>query len=165
LLSDKPAKRSMTIAHHLLIALVATAPAFASAQEDPLKSPACGEAVARLQAARADGDRAATAVESLRAAAAQACLGSRTPPKRPSRVLRAPVVVPPPQLEVPARVAPLPPLAPLPPPVAIERTPQPSLCDAGGCWSSDGSHLQLVPPGLPGPRGPCIAQGAVVYCP
>ncbi|HYE38627.1 MAG TPA: hypothetical protein VEB23_01765, partial [Ramlibacter sp.] len=77
--------------------LLACAPL--AAQDDPLKSPACGAALAQLQAARAGGTGAA--VEASRGAAAAACLGSSAAPVRPARVLRPPVSVPPPQVELP----------------------------------------------------------------
>jgi hypothetical protein len=152
----------MNIARALLPLLVA----LRCAAQDPLKSTACGTALAQLQAARAQQADAST-VESLRAAAANTCLGTATPPTRPRRVLQAPIVVPPPQIDVPAQAAPLqiPLPVPPPPPVAIQRPPSPALCDAGGCWSNDGTHLQQVPPTLIGPRGLCSQQGGVVYCP
>jgi hypothetical protein len=135
-----------------------------AAQEDPLKSAACAAALADLQSAR-QAQATASTVEALRSTAASACLGTATPPSRPSRVLQAPVVVPPPQIEVPASaLPPEPPAAPAPP-VAIQRPAAPALCDAGGCWSNDGTHLRQLPPGLAGPRGFCSLQGALVYCP
>jgi hypothetical protein len=154
----------MKIARALLPLLFVALPC--AAQEDPLKSAACGTALARLQAAR-EQKADAGSVERLRAAAAGTCLGSANPPVRPGRVLQAPVAVPPPQIEVPVQVAPVPvpvPAAPAPP-VAIQRPPVPALCDAGGCWTNDGSHLQQLPPGLIGPRGLCTQQGGLVYCP
>lgn len=136
----------------------------AAQQGDPLKSPACGAALSSLQAARAAG-AAPAAVEQLRDAAAGACLGSTTVPTRPARIAQPPVVVPPPQVEVPLRAAPLPaPVLP-PPPVAVERPPVPAVCDAGGCWSGGDTHLRHVPPSLAGPRGLCVQQGGLVYCP
>jgi hypothetical protein len=54
---------------------------------------------------------------------------------------------------------------PAPPPVAIQRPPAPALCDAGGCWTNDGTHLQQLPPGQIGPRGLCTQQGGLLYCP
>jgi hypothetical protein len=154
----------MKIARALLPLLLVALPC--AAQEDPLKSAACGSALAQLQAARQQGSGAGT-VEALRSAAANTCLGSAAPPTRPGRVLQAPVVVPPPQIEVPAQAAPLqvPLPLPAPPPVAIRRPPAPALCDAGGCWTSDGTHLQQLPPGLFGPRGLCTQQGGQLYCP
>lgn len=131
---------------------------------DPLKSPACGAALASLQAAR-DAGAAPAAVEERRSAAAGACLGSTAVPARPSRSTRAPVAVPPPPIEAPRRVAPLPaPVSP-PPPVAVERPPVPAICDAGGCWSDGDTHLRHLPPNLAGPQGLCVQQGGLVYCP
>lgn len=143
------------------IALCAAALPLHAQQADPLKSPACGAALADLQAARQGGGD----VNALRSAAASACLGSSALPTRPSRVLQAPVVVPPPQTELPPRVAPLPaPVLP-PPPVVVERAPLPATCDAGGCWSQgDGTHLRHVPPALVVPGVACTQQGTVVYC-
>jgi hypothetical protein len=149
----------MKIACALLL-LVATLPALA--QEDPLKSPACGAALASLQSARQAG---AGNVEALRSAAAGACLGTATGPSRPSRIAQSPVVVPPPQIDVPQQLAPLPaPMMP-PPPVAIGRPPSPATCDAGGCWAADGTHLRYIPPNLAGPSGLCTQQGGAIYCP
>lgn len=153
----------MKIALAWLLLLGAAAPLAAQA-DDPLKSPACGAALANLQSARTSG-AAAASVEALRSAAAAACLGSATVPARPPRVTQAPVVVPPPQIEGPQRVAPLPaPVLP-PPPVAIERAPLPATCDAGGCWVGGDTHLRHVPPNLAGPRGLCTQQGGLVSCP
>jgi hypothetical protein len=131
---------------------------------DPLKSPACGEALAGLQSAR-DGKAANASIETLRSRAATACLGQPGPPQRPGRVAQAPVVVPPPQIEIAPLPGPLPgPALPLPP-VAIQRPPSPALCDAGGCWADDGTHLRQVPPSLAGPRGMCTQQGGQLLCP
>lgn len=133
------------------------------AQQDPLKSAACGEALAALQRARADNAQAAR-VETLRAAAARTCPGSGALPTRPPRVVQAPIEVPPPQIEAPVAPPSLPPpiAPPPPPPVAIERYPQPATCDANGCWTSDGAHLRMVPAN---PPGLCTTQGGLVYCP
>ena len=146
----------------LLLALAATG--WVSAQDgDPLKSPACGAALADLQAARRS-DADAGAVQRLRSAAAGICLGSEAVPKRPARVAQPPIAVPPPQVDVPQRVAPLPAPVPAPPPVAIQRAPLPAQCDAGGCWTNEGSHLRHVPPTLVGPNGLCIQQAGQVFC-
>jgi hypothetical protein len=145
------------------LALVAFSAAHAQSP-DPLKSAECAAALAGLQAARS-GAGAPGRLEQMRGAAAAACLGSSTVPRRPSRVARPPVVVPPPQVEVPAQAAPAPAPALPPPPVAIERAPAPALCDANGCWTGDGTHLRHVPPNLAGPGGLCTQQGGVVYCP
>lgn len=154
----------MKIALALSLALAVLAPAGAQTG-DPLKSDACGAALAQLEAARKSTAAAPAAVQDLRSAAAAACLGSSAVPTRPSRVLQAPIVVPPPQIDLPAPLAPLPAPALPPPPVAIQRPPVPATCDAGGCWTNDGTHLRPLPPGLAGPNGLCVAQGGMVYCP
>lgn len=132
---------------------------------DPLKSPACGVAVAELQAAR-QGGAAAARVEALRAAAASTCLGMAGPPSRPGRVAQPPVVVPPPQVTPsPQAGVPLPAVTLPLPPVAIERPPTPAVCDPGGCWTNDGTHLRQLPPSQIGPRGQCTQHGGLLYCP
>lgn len=157
--------RAMKIAALVWLAAMAGGPAGAQ-PEDPLKSNACGAALASLQSARSVA-AAAAQVESLRAAAAAACLGTAVRPSRPGRVVQAPIVVPPPQIEVapPQEALQLPPLRLPPPPVAIERAPLPAQCDAAGCWTSGGTHLRHVPPKLAGPAGLCTQQGGAVYCP
>lgn len=133
---------------------------------DPLKSPACASALAALQSARSGG-QAAAGVESARAAAAGACLGSAVPPPRPARTVQAPIAVPPPQVEVPPPAATLqvpPPRLP-PPPVDVGRAPLQAQCDPAGCWSGGGTHLRHVPPHLAGPAGLCMQQGGATYCP
>ena len=151
----------MKIACALLFLFAAAMPLRAQ-DADPLKSPACGAALSALQAARNSGS---DSVAALRGAAASACLGSAVVPTRPGRLLQAPVVVPPPQVDVPVQAAPLPPPVLPPPPVAIQRAPLPATCDAGGCWTSDGTHLRHVPPSLAGPSGLCTQQGGLVFCP
>jgi hypothetical protein len=117
-----------------------------------------------MQAARQAGADARR-VERLRSAAADACLGAAPLPARPARIARPPVVVPPPVIEVPQQAArPAPPQLPAPP-VAISRPATPATCDAGGCWTSDGTHLRHVPPNLAGPLGLCTQHGGLVYCP
>lgn len=148
----------------LALFLACAAVAVAHAQDDPLKSPACGAALAQLQAAR-QGGAAAPQVEALRAAAAGTCLGGATPPARPGRVLRAPEAVAPPQVTLSPPPAPPPAAMPPPPAVTIERPATPATCDPSGCWTSDGTHLRHVPPNVIGPAGPCVQQGGVVYCP
>jgi hypothetical protein len=143
--------------------LLAAWPAHAQ-DGDPLKSPACGAALERLQSARA-ASSAPAAVEALRSEAANTCLGMGSAPSRPSRTIQAPIVVPPPRIDllptVPRVAVPSAP----PPPLAIERPPTPATCDAGGCWTNDGTHMRQVPPNLIGPRGLCTQQGGVLYCP
>lgn len=133
------------------------------AQEDPLKSPACGAALAGLQAARESHAEVAR-VEALRREAANTCLGTAAIPSRPSRTVQAPIAVPPPQIEVPPSAPPLPVITPPPPPVAIERMPLPATCDGNGCWVNDGTHMRQVPPSLLGPNGMCTQQAGQVFC-
>jgi len=149
----------------LLFVLLGASASLRAQEGDPLKSPACGAAIAQLQAARGADSASTASVEGLRSAAATVCLGSGTPPSRPGRVLQAPVSVPPPQIDVPQRVAPLPPPVLPPPPVAVGRPAAPALCDAVGCWADDGSHLQQVPPTLVGPRGLCTQRAGQLFCP
>lgn len=148
----------------ILFALLLALPGWLQAQPDPLKSPACAQALAGLDAARADDARGAQ-VPALRNQAAQACLGGNPALGRTARVLQAPITVPPPALTPP----PLPetmaqPRRP-PPPVALARPALPALCDTGGCWASDGGRLRHVGPNLAGPTGMCAQHGGQVLCP
>ena len=148
------------------MAFAALACAQAAAQDgDPLKSPACGEALAALSAARAAREAPAQ-IEPLRARAAKTCLGTPDPPQRPPRVVQPPVAIPPPVLEPPGVGSPRITIAPPPPPVVIPRPPQVTQCDAAGCWVDDGSsRLRHLPPHQISPRGPCTVVGSLVYCP
>lgn len=148
----------------VLLLLLAAALPLRAQNGDPLKSPGCGAALATLQSARQSG-ATAQRVEALRSAASQACLGTAAVPTRPARIAQPPVVVPPPQIEVPERAARPPAPSLPPPPVAIARPATPVTCDAGGCWTSDGTHLRHVPPNLAGPTGLCTQHGGLVYCP
>lgn len=129
----------------------------AAAGADPLKSPACSDAIARLDAARGSETAGQRRQEAVRT-----CLGGDAPSEpranrwavEPIRV-PAPVIVPP-QMP-PAALAP----RPLPPPVAIERPATITSCDAHGCWASDGARLQRIGPGL---GGPCVVTGASAFC-
>ena len=149
-----------------MLLLTCAAAAWAQTGDDPLKSPACGEALAALQSAREDTARdSASSIETLRHRATQVCLGGSDTSTRPSRVMQAPVAVPPPVIVPPgpsaaARVPQLP-----PPPVDVGRPPVITSCDLNGCWASDGSHLNRVGPQLHGPSGPCSVQGGLAYCP
>ncbi|WP_143762952.1 hypothetical protein [Ramlibacter tataouinensis] len=142
--------------------------ATAAAAADPLKSPACGQAIAALESVRAGTPDTADRRERVHAARSQAariCLGQVDPPARTARPAVAPLQVPPPLIDPP----PLPPVAVTPPvsPPAPAWRPPPVVtsCDAGGCWDSDGTRLDRAGPLLTGPRGPCIQQGAVLSCP
>lgn len=126
--------------------------------QDPLKSPACGQALQALEAARAGGQ--AGPVEARRKEAARACLGGE-PTGRTARPAQAPLTVPPPVIEPPA-VRPVAPAPAAPPPVQIARPTTSSHCDAGGCWVNDGTHLRQVPRTSP---APCTPMGPTLYCP
>jgi hypothetical protein len=145
--------------------LLAAALPLRAQEADPLKSPACGAAIAQLQSAR-ENHEAADRVETLRSSAASTCLGQPDPPARPSRAMQAPIAVPAPQIESSSRPAPIiaAPTLP-PPPVAIDRPSSPAICDGGGCWANDGTHLRMVPPDLRGPTGLCSYLGGQLYCP
>jgi hypothetical protein len=163
LLSDKDANATMK----KLLAMLCTCgtlllpPGAAAQASDPLKSAACADALAALQAARAAGGTA----QAQRDQAALACLGGGNTPQRSARVLQAPLVVPAPVITPPAVPPPL--AAPQlpPPPVAIGRPPSVTHCDAGGCWGDDGRGLRHIGPNLAGPNGLCTPQGGLVYCP
>jgi hypothetical protein len=168
--------------HLLLILGFALGASMAMAAEpiDPLKSPACEQALQRLQRQEAQAASAPQAhapdelrplrpdfrVQALRREAARVCLGSRLDVQQP----------PPPQRQ------PLPPtsVAPVAPPVSVLLTPQPpppvatprsaaptviTTCDPTGCWASDGSRLNRLGPNLLGPRGLCTVQGNLLQCP
>lgn len=162
-LSDKHANAAMKRLALLLLAL----PACLLAQvDDPLKSPACAQALATLDATRAAAAPQAD-VATSRDRAAQACLGGGAMPGRNARVMQAPVTVAPPVIAPPAPgTAPLTAAQPRLPaaPVVISRPPAPAHCDAGGCWADDGRGLRHVGPNLAGPGGPCVKQAGQVLC-
>lgn len=135
--------------------LLLSAPALA--QGDPLKSAACGERLDALQAARAQGR---DDVEALRRAATQACLGGSGEARRPSPTAQAPVSVLPPRFDVPV----IPPPTPAPPQVV---TPPKVIthCDAAGCWTHQGTHLNRVGPTVVGPSGAACVPGPAGICP
>lgn len=162
-MSDKDANTTMRFAPSaLLAALLLALPAAVPAQEDPLKSAACADALEALQKARSSGK----GIEAAREHAAGICLGSTELPKRPSRVAQAPLAVPAPVIAPPATSrSPALPTAPVSPPVAIQRPATPAYCDGGGCWSDNGQHLQVLPPNLAGPNGQCVPHAGLVYCP
>jgi hypothetical protein len=138
--------------------LLAASALQAHAQADPLKSPACTEAIAALEQARAAGAPTATR-DAARRQAVQLCLGGPPDAAPPPRVLRAPDTVAPPR---PAPAPALPRIQPPAPPAAPGRPLFTTHCDAAGCWRSDGSYL----PGLPAQPPPgCVALGAVFTCP
>lgn len=146
----------------LLLASLSTA-ALGSAGDDPLKSPACGRSIAALEAARA-GPGGAGEIEALRRRATLACLGGSGGSARPKPIVRPPVEVAPPVVDVPP-AQPAAAAAPPPPPLEIERPATITSCDAAGCWTSDGIRLNRSGPLLVGPGGACVTSGHVVRCP
>ena len=144
----------------LLLALLAAAPLKA----DPLKSAACDAALTRLDAARSN---APALVEARRQEAARVCLGLASQaavPTRSNRWAQPPIAVPPPVIEPPARPPATAAVHSPPPPVRIERPPVLTSCDLTGCWTSEGTRLQRMGPGLMGPQGPCVAQAGLAFC-
>jgi hypothetical protein len=144
-------------------------------QTDPLKTPACKQAQADLQAqttamaAAAKGRAAADAgaparLKTLQQNAARVCLGSRLDAPAPARhTSRVPIKVAPVTGPTPGRKAP----AAVASPPAVQNRPLTAVtsCDNVGCWASDGTRLQKVGPNLLGPRGVCTVQGAILNCP
>lgn len=147
----------------LLPLLALAAPASYAQAADPLKTPECAAAIEALQSARAAAQPDARAVERLRHAAAKTCLGAGDRPGRPARVAQPPIAIPlPPQRSAPSVSAP----ASIPPPVAVERRPVITSCDAAGCWvDNGGTHLQRVPPVQMGPAGLCPQAPGAPGCP
>lgn len=148
----------MRIAALLSLAL----PFLAAAQQgDPLKSQACSQALARLEAARAGG----AGIDALRQQAAKVCLGQAEPTApRANRWAQPPLAVPPPVIEPPAPAAAAVPAKPVPPPLHIDRPPAIATCDANGCWTTDGRRLPQLGPNLIGPHGPCAIAGGFATC-
>ena len=152
----------MPVLAALLFAVALAPQAVAAPDADPLRSPACTQALHALVSARAAGGQS---VEPLRQAAARDCLGLAGPPQRAGRPIEPPTAVPPPAIEPPRRPAAAAAPTQLAPPVAIERPAVLTGCDAHGCWADDGTRLQRVGPQQIGPRGPCIAQAGTLLCP
>lgn len=146
-----------------VLGLLVVLHAQAQAPGDPLKSDACGRALADLQAARAGASgRTPGQVEALRRDATQACLGGNGDARRPAPTAQAPLAVPPPTVALPRSVPPREGTPPAPP---IERPAVITSCDAGGCWDSNGKRLNRAGPVLIGPAGVCVTTGPQVQCP
>ena len=141
---------------------------------DPLKSPACVQALDALQAqetamlpsGRPQGARAGAAelatLKPYRKRVARECLGKEDPvleraPRPPVSV--APVTLP--LSAVPARPGALPPPSP---PVRLPSLRTITQCDPSGCWTSDGVRLNRLGPVLVGPPGVCTVQSGVLSC-
>ena len=138
---------------------------------DALNSDPCRQALATLQeqedaaAASADPRARRARLNALRRDAARACLGGAVDlPGATQRSAQPPVSVTP--VPVAPAIAPrvgAPAVMPLSRPAAAPRVV--TGCDAGGCWASDGSHLDRAGPNLVGPSGLCRVEGNLLLCP
>lgn len=146
--------------------LLATLPALAHAQGDPLASPECEAARTELDHAlnglvnehATPRDRLAAA----RARAAKACLGGDERGRKRAGAPEPPLRVAPPVITDGTQ---LPKLEQAPPPLVIPRPTIVTTCDASGCWDSEGRRLNNAGPVLMGPRGLCSGTGLTVSCP
>jgi hypothetical protein len=145
------------------LAFALACPAALSQEPDPLKSPECGQALAELQAARAQRTQDTAPVEQARKRAARLCLGLTEQAQPSGRVEQPPLRVPSPVI-TPAQRPALP-AAPAIAPPEIRRPPVITSCDPGGCWDSYGTRLNRAGPNLIGPRGVCTQQGVILNCP
>lgn len=164
----------------ILAALGWLAPA--AARADPMNSPACLSALQALtQAERsataapqpssaagaAGAGAAAPGLRTARRATAEACLGTaddappavrHQAPLAVDRLLR-------PDSPGAALPPPAPSRAPMPPAVLTPPLHMTTVCNADGCWTTEGLRLQRQGPVLQGPRGPCLQIGGVLSCP
>src|SRR5471030_698953 len=136
---------------------------------DPLKSPACVQALdalgaqeaAMLYSGRPQGARGGAgdlpALEPYRRRVARECLGKEDPVlERTPRLAVAVAPVTPSPSVVPARQRAF---APRSPPVQLSPLRTVTQCDPSGCWTSDGVRLNRLGPLLIGPSGACTVQG------
>jgi hypothetical protein len=157
----------------------AAAGPLAAAGADPLKTPACLQALAGLQQleraalsspgrpteSAADKQAALQAVKAQQRRTALACqLDTAAPGPALASRIREPVRVSP--LVLPSAV----PLRRPPPPTSPGVEPGPravtlGACDEQGCWTSDGRRLSRAGSLLVGPSGYCSQQGPVLLCP
>jgi len=160
-----------------LAAWLLALPAWGS--EDDIRSPACRDALAALQAHeaamtgaasapagpdRVPAARADAAWRALRARAAHICLGGQpdAPPPPPRGAPGPAISVPPVALSpsaAPALAQPMP--APLP---ARQLPPFVTQCDGIGCWTSTGERLPQLGRSPYDPRVHCAVQGRFVVC-
>lgn len=157
-----------------------------AARADPLNSPSCLSALQALTQAEqvttrtlpapassargTDGARTAPpTVLAARRAAAEACLGTTddTPPPARQQAPLAVDRIPGPDLhrDVGPLPATAPSRAPMPPAVLTPPLHMTTVCNADGCWTTEGLRLQRQGPVLQGPRGPCLQIGGVLNCP
>jgi hypothetical protein len=159
--------------------LLALAGATAAQNGDPLRSPACLQALDALKAeerdapasaagsARVHGDSPSTArIRARRKFAAGTCLGAwMDAPPQASRAFQPPIQVSPVSSPIPH---PQPAVNAAPPAMRPTRpAPQLSIvsCDVVGCLTSDGAWLPRVGGMLLGPNGLCNAQMPGQVCP
>lgn len=153
----------------LPIAWWLAAPALAA--DDPLHSAACEHAMQHLHAEEQrilDTHRPGPtpALKKAQGQVAAHCLRERDP-SRPAplrqRFATPPVEVPP--VGMPPVAAPR---APALPAAALPPAPAPLVtitsCDATGCWTSNGTHLNRVGGALIGPQGVCTETAGVLSC-
>lgn len=141
---------------------------------DPLKSPACVQALdalqvqeaAMLSSGRPQEARAGAAdlspLKPYRKRVARECLGKEDPvleraPRPPVAV--APLMLPPSAVSAKPGVLQSP-----PPPVQLSPLRTITQCDPSGCWTSDGVRLNRLGPLLVGPPGACTVQSGVLSC-
>ena len=137
---------------------------------DPLRSPACLDALEALrerEAAAAPARSPDARLLALRRRAAAVCLGVRDDAAPVSGRQAQAAVSTFDGRSTPAVIAtPLPPRSPAPNRPVAAAPPLTTLqCDAVGCSASDGSRLNRMGPDLWGPGGACIALGPVLQCP
>jgi hypothetical protein len=161
------------------LVLLALAGAAAAQNGDPLRSPACLQALAALMAeeqaapasaagsARVHGDSPSTVrILARRKFAAGTCLGAwMDASPQASRAFQPPVQVSPVSSPIPR---PQPTVNAAPPAMRPARPAQQSSivsCDIGGCLTSDGARLPRVGGMLLGPNGLCSAQMPGQVCP
>jgi hypothetical protein len=161
----------------LLLSFQTLAGAATAQASDPLRSPACLQALDALQAeelaARASvaaGDRAqvdaptTARILARRKFAAGTCLGAwMDAPPQASRAYQAPIRVAP----VSGRIVgpPLVTAAPAASPLRPALKPTIIGCDVGGCFTSDGMRLPRAGGVLLSPLGVCSAQSPGQPCP
>ncbi|MBX3635451.1 MAG: hypothetical protein KF683_08725 [Rubrivivax sp.] len=140
--------------------------ALTKAEQAATRRPSAPAASAR----GADGAWTATpALLATRRAAAAACLGTTddTPPPARQQAPLAVGQIPGPDMQRDARPLPAtaPSRAPMPPAALTPPLHITTVCNADGCWTTEGRRLQRQGPVLQGPRGPCLQIGGVLNCP
>jgi hypothetical protein len=155
----------------LISALVLGAVAlFAHAQSaDPLHSRECAAARGVLELALDDASAkrpgARERLSAARGDAVTACLGRESGNAKRSGAPEPAISVTEPAFERAPSVRPAPVVAAPAAPLAIQRPTPVTVCDAAGCWDSDGRRLNNLGPLLIAPSGPCALVAGLVQCP